>query len=528
MLDTISETTPRTADDASVADQSAKYTPDKYTPELARDPVCLWEDEKRERDAAIAAERASFAERPLTPRWQKALDDVLALRFQIFTARVFHALRDEFDMMDAIQSEDGVDRHGAWLLYHYRGHGGGKPEQHLLPWQMTQARELERVIARAKAERAVYGREINKPPPPRDIKLAATAQLTFEPAMPYVVDGIIPQNGLVTVWGPPKCGKSFWTFDLAMYVALGWDYRGRKVQGGPVVYCAAEGGGGFNNRIVAWRQQFLPDADVREPVPFYLLATPLNLIREHLALIKAIEDQLADIPTLVVIDTLNRTLAGSENRPEDMAAYIAAADAIRVAFGCAVIIIHHCGIDGTRPRGHTSLAGADDAQIAVSRTANGLMRIEVEHMKDGEPAPPFACRLEAVEIGMRVDGKPATSCVVVEAELPAAPLGKRASVTADQQRFLDILADAILDAPEVHEDCQASDRPEYNYRFRYHVRFFPLVICRFFWRSGFANPRQKLARSCLLGKPRARMIRTRLARLEMHHQSKCTGTVERL
>jgi hypothetical protein len=29
---------------------------------------------------------------------------------------------------------------------------------------------------------------------------------------------------------------------------------------------------------------------------------------------------------------------------------------IRNAFGCAVIVVHHCGIDATRPRGHTSLA----------------------------------------------------------------------------------------------------------------------------------------------------------------------------
>ena len=30
----------------------------------------------------------------------------------------------------------------------------------------------------------------------------------------------IPRVGLVVVWGPPKCGKSFWAFDLAMHA---WD-----------------------------------------------------------------------------------------------------------------------------------------------------------------------------------------------------------------------------------------------------------------------------------------------------------------
>jgi hypothetical protein len=39
-----------------------------------------------------------------------------------------------------------------------------------------------------------------------------------------------------------------------------------------------------------------------------------------------------------VLDTLNRSLAGSESDDEDMAAYVKAADAIREAFGCAVVI----------------------------------------------------------------------------------------------------------------------------------------------------------------------------------------------
>ena len=31
---------------------------------------------------------------------------------------------------------------------------------------------------------------------------------------PYLVKGLLPREGLVVIWGPPKCGKSFWTFDI--------------------------------------------------------------------------------------------------------------------------------------------------------------------------------------------------------------------------------------------------------------------------------------------------------------------------
>ncbi len=69
----------------------------------------------------------------------------------------------------------------------------------------------------------------------------------------YLVKGLIPREGLIVIWGPPKCGKSFWVFDLAMHIALGWPYRGRRIVQGPVVYVACEGAHGFRGRIEAFR-----------------------------------------------------------------------------------------------------------------------------------------------------------------------------------------------------------------------------------------------------------------------------------
>jgi hypothetical protein len=47
-----------------------------------------------------------------------------------------------------------------------------------------------------------------------------------------LIKGLIPRSGLTIVWGPPKCGKSFWLFDSLMHVVLGWVYRGRRVHQG--------------------------------------------------------------------------------------------------------------------------------------------------------------------------------------------------------------------------------------------------------------------------------------------------------
>lgn len=56
-----------------------------------------------------------------------------------------------------------------------------------------------------------------------------------------------------------------------------------------------------------------------------------------------------------------------------MTAFVRAADLIRDAFGCLVIIIHPSPHAAGRPRGHSSLMGALDVQIAVHKDANGTV-----------------------------------------------------------------------------------------------------------------------------------------------------------
>ncbi|WP_395697974.1 AAA family ATPase [Methylocella sp.] len=231
----------------------------------------------------------------------------------------------------------------------------------------------------------------------------------------YLVKGLVPRVGLTVVWGPPKCGKSFFVFDLMMHVAMGWTYRERKVRQGSVVYCALEGADGFRARVEAFRQAKM--AEGSDDVPFSLVASPMSLVADHAALVEAIRRQLGALPpAAVVIDTLNRSLAGSESDDRDMAAYVQAADAIKAAFSCAVVVVHHCGHEGTRPRGHSSLMGALDAQIAIERDGADNVVATVEFMKDGPADAEIVSRLEPVEVGIDDDGDPITSLVVMPVE----------------------------------------------------------------------------------------------------------------
>jgi RecA-family ATPase len=109
------------------------------------------------------------------------------------------------------------------------------------------------------------------------IKLVPFNKIKLSTERRYLVKGIIPHPGLTVIWGPPKSGKSFWTSDLVLHVALGWDYRDRRVKQGPVVYCCFEGQSGIQARMEAFRQRFLPE-DVHD-VPFFLQRSPWIWLR---------------------------------------------------------------------------------------------------------------------------------------------------------------------------------------------------------------------------------------------------------
>jgi hypothetical protein len=295
-----------------------------------------------------------------------------------------------------------------------------------------------------------------------------TIMINAKPA--YLIKGIIPSRGLIVIWGPPKCGKSFWTLDISMHIALGREYRGRRVHQGPSVYCALEGGFGFTNRVVAWRRENL-DAHHVEKVPFYLMNDSIDLIKEHAELIRSIRMQVVGDPAIVFIDTLNRALVGDENNSEDMAKFVKALDAIRIAFNCAVAVVHHCGTAGSRPRGHTSLTGANDAQIAISRDDDGIISAVVEHLKDGAASKPMASRLQYVDLGLDDDGEPIGSCVIAKAELADE---KERDLPETARLALDRLYEVLDDHGEV---------PPANGHIPERTKAVPVPI----WREDFCN-----------------------------------------
>jgi hypothetical protein len=277
---------------------------------------------------------------------------------------------------------------------------------------------------------------------PDRFALMRLSAIEFDTSPRWLIEDLIPRNGIVLVWGPPKCGKTFWAFDLVGHIALGRDYYDHAVELGRVVYIACEGEYGVKTRAVAFREERVNSADP----PLYLMTTRLDLISDIDELVAAIASQIdGEGASAIVLDTLNRSFVGSEAKDEDMSAYVAAADRLRAEFHCVVIIVHHCGVAETRPRGHTSLTGAVDAQIAVKRDVDGTILVHFELMKDGPEGQMLRCRLKSVEVGTDARGKPVTSCVVEHLDAPAADdeHKQQKKLTAAQKIALKVLYNAI-------------------------------------------------------------------------------------
>jgi AAA domain len=293
------------------------------------------------------------------------------------------------------------------------------------------------------AANADGGPDHARPASTRNLTFTAFSKILLSTASRYLVKGIIPSTGLVVVWGAPKCGKSFFVFDMVMHVAADWEYRGRRVKQCPVVYFALEGQEGFVARVEAFRQVHnVSDA------PFYLSADRIVLPQDGAAIVQSIKSQFPDIkPGIVVLDTLNRSISGSENDPSDMGQYVRAADLIRAEFNCVVIVIHHCGVEGARPRGHTSLTGAADAQLAVKRDAADNIVATVEFMKDGPQGAEIVSSLEQVTVGTDQDGDSITSCIIRPSD--TTPANAKARVTGQAALCLRVLQDSIIEAGEV-------------------------------------------------------------------------------
>lgn len=269
------------------------------------------------------------------------------------------------------------------------------------------------------------GDRTEKAPPARGkarFPIVQAAEFASAPPPDWLIKGVIPRADLAILFGASGSGKTFVALDVAMAVARGTEWRGRRVKAGPVVYVAAEGGGGMRKRLAAYaRKQELDLATV----PFGVLNAAPNMLErgDAVDLAKSILDFTSGRglppPSLVVLDTLAQVTPGAnENAGEDMGKALAHCAGIRRATGATVMLVHHSGKDSSKgARGWSGLRAAADVELEVVRRATGRL-IRTTKQKDGDDFSEWGFDLEVVKVGFDEDGDVVDSCVAVEAQVP--------------------------------------------------------------------------------------------------------------
>lgn len=263
------------------------------------------------------------------------------------------------------------------------------------------------------------------------------------------VGGVLAEGSAAVVYGESNSGKSFWTLDLALHIAAGRAWNGRRVTQGGVLYVAMEGATGFRNRVAAWRDH---TGTHNDKVLFAAIPAALNLreeadAKELIATAKDAAEHWGQPVKLIVIDTVSRALAGGdENSPVDMGALVRMVDLIRKETGACVVLIHHSGKDGAKgARGHSLLRAAVDTEIEIKASEDGAATATVTKQRDLEKGGRFGFRLERVVVGQNQYGEDVTTAVVMPTETPTATTKPARPLNPEAETLRRAIVDMVAD-----------------------------------------------------------------------------------
>src|SRR5680860_161577 len=100
------------------------------------------------------------------------------------------------------------------------------------------------------------------------LRLIPWSEIRLPAKRDALIEGLLDVGSFSIVFGASGSRKTFLAIEIACHVALGWEWRGRVVKQGAVVYIAAEGGGGFGERLTAFKHHH--DVDT-EGVPLHVI-----------------------------------------------------------------------------------------------------------------------------------------------------------------------------------------------------------------------------------------------------------------
>ncbi|MGA7328395.1 MAG: AAA family ATPase [Rhodomicrobium sp.] len=242
----------------------------------------------------------------------------------------------------------------------------------------------------------------------------------------YIIKDLCPREGTGLAGGKSGAGKSFIAIDLAVAIASGGQFFGRQVRETlGVVYLAAEGGGGIENRIFAAKRK----RDLTAPLPIAFSSAIGDLsddkeIDNLINKLKRIDRHFLDrfkVPIgVVIVDTMSAAFRmKDENSNAEGAATCQRLAKISSELKAAAMGVHHYGKGSDAElRGASAFRANVDFVLGVlgerdnqTGKVTGRSLIVAKH-RDGEEGPISNFELKFVELGVDDYGDPFGSCAV--------------------------------------------------------------------------------------------------------------------
>lgn len=257
-------------------------------------------------------------------------------------------------------------------------------------------------------------------PPPRLFKRADELLIDPKP-QGFLIERYLPEASISALVGASGCAKSFIAIDWACSIGTGSPWLNHATKPRSVYVLAGEGQRGLAKRIRAWS---LFHRQALDGFPIFVSTGMPALAERDPAQIVSLMDQVeimqrdaAELPGLIVVDTLARAMAGyDENSAGDMGRLMDAMAMLRDRFDAAVLLVHHTGHNAARARGSSAFFAALDAEFQVTRDG---MTVELRSTKEKDWATPptLRMRMATQEIGIDgEDGQPEASLVLTSAE----------------------------------------------------------------------------------------------------------------
>jgi len=259
----------------------------------------------------------------------------------------------------------------------------------------------------------------------------------------FVIRDVVPHQALGEIYAPPGGGKTAVSIDMALHIAAGRTYRGRRTERQPVAYIALEGHNGINNRVAAARKHLGLDG---QDIPFVLIKVRADFrvpesARRIAANVKALIAEYGGNNPVVFTDTFQAALGagGNDCNPEHVTALIENVKDELIGIGCTVIVIHHTGKDAAKgSRGWSGLLGALDFELEIDRKQDARFMYLSKQRDAPDELAAFCYRLHGLELGRNEYDEPVTA-VVVEHLADADGTAKGNKLTPTAQAALNVL-----------------------------------------------------------------------------------------